>query len=860
MPRVPTYDSFQTTPGTLPQAHLTSRGMPDVAGQQAQQLGHAMMRSSDVAGRIALDMEHDQARTEARDADTAFVQELNALKTDYLSQQGKNAVDRYQTTVEALAELQNKHLDNLTRPLARQEASRVFTDRVQSALGTMATYKAGQELKWKITSLESHAETSVHDAAANYRNVESFSLSVGSALNDTHEMGRLMGWDDATIGLKKRKYIDDAFKLRYDAWRQDDAAEALGDFQKNAKQISPLVRDQIERELFAAAAPQLAAQINQAGGVSVVEAAQPGNPAEPRGVRNNNPGNIMKGDKGWKGEVQGNDIRYATFATPEAGIRAMGKTLLTYQDKYGLNTVEGIVSRWAPATENNTAAYIATVAKAAGVKPDAPLNLRDPAVLTAVTRAMIQVENGKQPYSDAQIATGLGAALGTAPLPTGTPSAATAAPATSWRDPAAKTGYTVVDSLPPDQRMRVLQLAQAQANQDMVQVRESLHSRVQDSVAEYMARGAASNPPTEAEFIRAHGQVDGLRRYRDLQDTATLGLEIQRTKLLPNTDLSKMLADAKPQPGEGFAVRQRNYEVLQKAVQYAVKQRQDDPVAYALENQAYGIKPLTTFGNPQALTQELGKRYDAMNRIAADYGTRPAVMTDPEADAFGQYLGSLQATDKARVLGQVFGAVGAAGVQSLSGQLKDKHNTLAVAAMLSTQQTTKGNSAALLYLQGKEAIEQKRAKIDDAAEIGIKAEIFKAIEGVYQTPQGRDAAAEAAMGIYAKFKADGGGDVEQAIRIATGGVMDFNGGRIAKPYGWEDSRFRDALRNRVSVALAAQGGEYLVGGNRVSAADFAKMLPGARLQTYGQGSYLVMAGNDVVRSPGGAPFILKVGE
>ena len=46
----------------------------------------------------------------------------------------------------------------------------------------------------------------------------------------------------------------------------------------------------------------------------------------------------------------------------------------------------------------------------------------------------------------------------------------------------------------------------------------------------------------------------------------------------------------------------------------------------------------------------------------------------------------------------------------------------------------------------------------------------------------------------------------------------------------------------------------------MSAADFGKMLPGARLQTYGQGSYLVMAGNDVVRTPGGAPFILKVGE
>ena len=855
MPTVPRYDNLQVTPGTLPQVRLAMPDMPDIAGKQAQQLGQGMTQM----GNALADMAVAQAQTEARDADTAFMSDLSALKTNYMSQQGKNAVDAFQPATDAVTELRQKHLDALSSPLARQEASRVFAHRAQSVVESMGTHRAGQELKWTSTSLESHAENSIQDAAANYSDPRAFSLSLGSALNDADSLGRLMGEDGGTTAARRRKYADDAFRLRYKAWQQDDAAVALGDFQKNAGQISPLVRDQIGDELFAAAAPQLAGQLNRMGGTGVVEARQPGSTAEPRGVRNNNPGNVMKGGKGWQGEVQGDDPRYASFATPEAGIRAMGKTLLTYQDKHGINTVEGLISRWAPATENNTAAYVATVAKAAGVKPDAALDLREGDTLGKLTRAMIQVENGKQPYSDQQIAAGIGAALGTAQLPPASvPAGGDQTTAVNWRDPAIQTGHPVVDALPIDKKMRVLQLAHTQANQDLAQVRESLHSRVQDSVAEYMARGAASNPPTEPEFIRAYGQVDGVKQYRQLQDTATLGLEIQRTKIASNADLSKMLVDAKPQAGEGFAARQRNYEILQRAVQHTVEQRKKDPVAYALENQAYGIKPLSGFGNPQTMAQELGKRYDAMNRIAADYGTRPFVMTDPEADAFGQYLGGLQAPDKARVLGQVFGAVGAAGVQSLSGQLKDKHNTLAVAAMLSTQQTTKGNSAALLYLQGKEAIEQKRAKIDDAAEIGIKAEIFKAIEGVYQTPQGRDAAAEAALGIYAKFKADGGGDVEQAIRIATGGVMDFNGGRIAKPYGWEDSRFRDALRGPVAQAVAGSGGEFLVGSNKVKAADFAKMLPGARLQTFGQGSYLVMAGNDVVREANGRPYVLKV--
>jgi hypothetical protein len=75
----------------------------------------------------------------------------------------------------------------------------------------------------------------------------------------------------------------------------------------------------------------------------------------PRSLRNNNPGNIEKSAVKWQGEVEGSDSRFVTFATPEDGLRAMQQNLLTYQDKHGLNTVEGIIGRWAPAKENGEA-------------------------------------------------------------------------------------------------------------------------------------------------------------------------------------------------------------------------------------------------------------------------------------------------------------------------------------------------------------------------------------------------------------------------------------------------------------------------------------------------------------------------
>lgn len=130
----------------------------------------------------------------------------------------------------------------------------------------------------------------------------------------------------------------------------------------------------------------------------------------PRGIRNNNPGNIEKG-VGFDGEVEGNDPRFATFKAPEDGIRGLAVNLLTYQRRHGLDTVQGIIGRWAPDSENETGAYVQQVSRVVGVQPDDRLDLSNPTVLARLTAAIIQHENGMQPYTTAQMEEGIDAAL-----------------------------------------------------------------------------------------------------------------------------------------------------------------------------------------------------------------------------------------------------------------------------------------------------------------------------------------------------------------------------------------------------------------------------------------------------------------
>ncbi|MEQ3528725.1 virion protein [Pseudoalteromonas sp. XMcav11-Q] len=120
-----------------------------------------------------------------------------------------------------------------------------------------------------------------------------------------------------------------------------------------------------------------------------------------RGIRNNNPLNIEAGEN-WVG-LAGTDGRFAIFETAEHGIRAAARILRTYAFKYGIANIEGIISRWAPPVENDTANYIAFVSNKVGVDSKKPLS---PEEYPKVIEAMITMENGQQPYSAEQIQRG----------------------------------------------------------------------------------------------------------------------------------------------------------------------------------------------------------------------------------------------------------------------------------------------------------------------------------------------------------------------------------------------------------------------------------------------------------------------
>lgn len=113
-----------------------------------------------------------------------------------------------------------------------------------------------------------------------------------------------------------------------------------------------------------------------------------------RGVRNSNPGNLRKSKDQWEGAI-GDDGAFVIFDSPESGVRALAKNLQSY-GRQGYDSIEKIINRWAPPNENDTQAYIQSVASATGIPATQSLDLSDPDTLSSLAQAISFHETGSR--------------------------------------------------------------------------------------------------------------------------------------------------------------------------------------------------------------------------------------------------------------------------------------------------------------------------------------------------------------------------------------------------------------------------------------------------------------------------------
>lgn len=350
---------------------------------------------------------------------------------------GRNAVGLHATVLpefdKTVSDAESTLTDERQRAAFRS-MSLQYKDKVSDRIGA---YSRQQYQEYERTQNQAAIENSADSIATAARegNMNRLNSEVTDGLKILDAQAQAQGLPPEVAEVNKRSFLSKSYSgaigsllasSQYEAavqflaangddMREEDrarAAKAISDSAKDAIRVSTL-QDPI------GTVTKLAARL---GVGQFAEGSSPfsGDPEAPRGLRNNNPGNLRKTDVQWEGKATGADPEFESFSSPEAGIRALAVNAQHIQND-GAQTPMDVISKWAPASENDTGAYAKSVAAKLGIGVNDKMNLRDPATLKAFTAAVIEHENGSQPYSEAQIDAGVNAAMGKGKTRSATP-------------------------------------------------------------------------------------------------------------------------------------------------------------------------------------------------------------------------------------------------------------------------------------------------------------------------------------------------------------------------------------------------------------------------------------------------------
>ncbi|MFU8705954.1 hypothetical protein [Klebsiella aerogenes] len=745
----------------------------------------------------------------AQDASLQLTQTASDLMTNpqngLLNQQGKNALGKgqeYTQLFDAKAQELAMTLPESARQGFLQQAQQQriqFTSQAgRHEISQLNAYEQGQ--------FQATLATGAKTAATMYGDNANYVLANQQAFQQIDDFGAAHGWSPEQIQAKKIEFKE---KVADSALSQWSAENSIAFIQSNGE-----LSDTVAGSRRAVAG----------GGETSADG--------PRGVRNNNPGNLEASSSNpWVGQT-GSDGRFAKFETPEHGIRALGRNLISYQ-RQGIDTVGEIINRWAPPSDNNdTAAYIKSVCAQLGVKADQPLDASNPDTLQALCAAIIKHENGSQPYSNEQLSTGVSAALGLSQLPTSNKR---------------YTGNAAFDAASPESQAAFLRQADQIRKQQQAEYRTQIDGVVRDATAAYMRGVEFPDPPGEKEFLAAYGVREGNQRYTEFKNTQIAGQYIGSFRNMPTNSITAYVNQLKPTPeqtGEGYASRAALYDQVTAAATKVISERQNNPFGAAVDIGAY--RPMQN-NTPQAVTEEISRRFSAQPDLQK-IGISAPILSSEEASTLAQQVRGTQNVDQTINLLQTMGqALPPAAMRQVASAIAPNNAATAYSALLlgtpdnqydnrnpvisydqfiGYKPTMNKYDVSKVILAGDQLLNPTKAMKDAGispvqlpSEDKLKRAFDDQVGNAFaNNPQARQLSYNLFKAAYAGIAYQSGDAsmtrtdaansdvVEKAAQYATGGVYKgFNGGDVVMPFGMDKSTFKDRYMVSAQKALKDAG-------------------------------------------------------
>ena len=474
-----------------------------------------------------------------------------------------------------------------------------------------------------------------------------------------------------------------------------------------------------------------------------------------------------------------------------------------------------------------------------------------------------------------------GGGRGTVNPPTVTPDAGQPAPEPAPAfSPELK---SLVDQLPADKLPAYISAATTAAHQQQALVKSSVAQLEGDHVTAFMNGQTVDKPLTQDDYVKAYGATEGPQRFAQYTAIQQLGHDMNSMKAMPPAQISALIdsyrRDADPnKPGYELATKRLN--TLVEAADRINQARQSDPIAYAMQTNLGGAKPLN-FDDPKQFGVELARRQGVASTMQSTYGAPYTLLSKAEAQTLAagfdkmtteQKLGYLKTiksslSDPAAyraVMGQV---APDSPVTAMAGMILSKQSPMVIRNTFTPDQWLQQRDVAGQILEGEALLNpSKSAKAGDGKgkefpmpkEQDLRDQFTSAVGKAFAgDPRGADFAFQAVKAYYAGASARAGdvsgqtdsGRLKEAIIAVTGGVSDINGkGEVVRPWGMSERDFKDKSAAAFTKAMAANG--YT--GSQLD------QFGAYGLESAGDSKYLLKSGTGYLVGRDGRPVVLDL--
>lgn len=214
----------------------------------------------------ALRIEHQRTvKAESDDAERQVIDAINARmsgENGYMTQQGKNAMDAFQPTVEGMTADVDKIVGSL-QPQVREVIGSRIQDRLSAAVEQARRWNGQQTRAYHLQSSEARVQSLMTDADNHYAETAYLQKTWGSITQEIDYQAAMMGLPAEQVKRLKDQSYDLFTARRFEAWGSDNPVLALQVFKSQRPKVSADIAARIESGLFSKSRDTLALSLAQ---------------------------------------------------------------------------------------------------------------------------------------------------------------------------------------------------------------------------------------------------------------------------------------------------------------------------------------------------------------------------------------------------------------------------------------------------------------------------------------------------------------------------------------------------------------------------------------------------------------------